>query len=357
MYNYNTGRRDKKEERKSRVLEHVVHAYVSTAVPVSSKTVAARMGGNISSATVRNIMGELEEEGYVEQPHTSAGRIPTHSGYRYYVDITKDHIRLRKKEAERLAREYNWRIRTIKEVIERTSFLISRELHNAGIVMWPSIEDFYLKHMELVKVRTETVLVILVTMTNAVKNYIVRLERDIEKAQLEKITNYINTNHEHSAFSRIAAELRSTLEDTSDSDRQDAAGIARSALAIIDSIIHEKMENEIYWEGLDYFMGEAEFQDVSITRRLLQMFSERDDLIRLMRKELPYRGIKVHIGEENSCKMLKECSVITSGYTLHGRTVGRIGVIGPTRMDYDHALRTVSCLSDLISLKLREIDW
>jgi len=345
-----------KEARKYRVLGHVVHAYVSSVVPVSSKTVAVRMDGNISSATVRNIMAELEDEGYIEQPHTSAGRIPTQSGYRHYVDIIKDQIRFEKNEARRLAVEYTRRIRTIKEVIEKTSFLISRELHNAGIVMWPSIEDFHLKRIELVKVKAETVLAVLVTMTNAVKNHIVKLDRVFKKTELEKVANYINYNYECQPFSHISEELRNMIGDIPEENSREALDIAGAAITVIDSIIEENIGNEICWEGLDYLMDGVEPRDVNITRRVLQMFSERKDLIRFMRKELPYRGVKIYIGRENSCEMLSECSVITCGYELRGRTVGRIGVIGPTRMDYDHALRTVSCLSDLVSSKLEEIN-
>jgi heat-inducible transcriptional repressor len=355
MYNFNSEKNRKKEDRKYCVLAHVVHAYVYTTAPVSSKVVAGKMGGDISSATVRNIMAELEDEGYIEQPHTSAGRIPTHSGYRRYVDIIKDNIRPEKKEAQRLASEYTKRMGTIREVIEKTSFLISRELHNAGIVMWPSIEDLYLKHMELIKVKAETVLAVLVTMTNAVQNYIVNLDKDLEKSELERIANYINTNYEYSAFSHISEDLRRTLQKAPDREAQEIVGTVRSALSVIDSIIDKSIGNDIYWEGLNYFMDEPEFRDMNFTRGLLQMFSERKDLIRLMRRDLPYRGLKIYIGEENSYEMLRGCSVITSGYALHDRTIGRIGVIGPTRMDYDNALKTLWCLSDLISAKLEEI--
>ncbi len=357
MHTNNTDRHDRKEERKCRVLAHVVRAYVHDAMPVSSRVVARMMDGNISSATARNIMAELEDEGYIEQPHTSAGRIPTNSGYRQYVDMVKDRIRLERRQAERLAAEYTRRIRTIKEVIEKTSYLISRELRNAGIVMWPSIEDFYLKRIELVKVGAEAVLAVLVTMTNAVKNYIIRLDRELEKAELERITNYINTNYERAAFSRISGDIRRALRDASGGgDGPEVIEAARSALAVVDSIIEENIGNEICWEGLNYFLDEPEFRDMDLTRKLLRMLSEKEDLAGLMRKELPFRGLNVYIGRENSCEMLTECSLITCGYTLRGRAVGRVGVIGPTRMDYDRALRTVSCLSDLISSKLEEIN-
>ena len=344
-----------KEQRKHIVLGHIVHAYVSQAVPISSKIVAQRMGGSISSATIRNIMAELEHDGYIEQPHTSAGRVPSHLGYRHYVDMVKDKIRLEKKEAQRLSSEYSCRIRTIKEVIEKTSFLISHELHNAGVVMWPSIEDYYLKHLELIKVRSETVLAVLVTMTNAVKNHIIKLDKDLNKSELERIANYINNHYEHVPFDCISEDIKKSIKEEI-SSQDDVYEIAHSALEIMDSIIEENIGNDICWEGLNYFMDEPEFQDVNITRRILEMFSGKSELVRIMRRDLPYKGVRVYIGEENDCDMLSDCSIITCGYSLHDRTVGRIGVIGPTRMDYDHALRTVSCLSDLISSKLEEIN-
>jgi heat-inducible transcriptional repressor len=347
---------NKKEERKFYVLGHIVHGYVSTATPVSSKIVARRMGDSISSATVRNIMAELEEQGYIAQPHTSAGRIPTHDGYRNYVNTVKDRIKMEKKQAQRLANEYSRRIRSLKEVIEKTSRLISHELRNAGVVLWPSIEDSCLKRMELIKLRAETVLAVLVTMTNAVKNFIIKLDHDIEASELEKAANFINYNCEYLTFSSISGELRRMLRGNNSEKRQETIGIVETALKVIDTIIEEDVENDIYWEGLNYFMEKCALQDMDATRSIIQMFSERKGLIDLMRSELPQKGLRVYIGEENNCDMLRECSLITCGYGFNGRTVGRIGVIGPTRMDYDNALRTVSCLSDLVSAKLEEIN-
>ncbi|MFH1879105.1 MAG: heat-inducible transcriptional repressor HrcA [Candidatus Omnitrophota bacterium] len=347
---------NRKEERKFQVLGHIIHLYVSTAIPVSSKTVAFRMGGAVSSATIRNIMAELEEQGYIMQPHTSAGRVPTHFGYRRYVDSIQAEIIQRREEAERLREEYRRRISTIKEVIETTSYLISRELHNAGIVMWPNIENFYLKHMELIKLKAETILAVLVSMTNAVKNCIVRLDHEIGKAELEQVANFINTNYERAPFSDISGELRKITNGPGSEHYGEAVKIAGTALKIIDSVISENIENEIYWQGLDYFVNEPEFQDLELTRKILHIFSDRSELARLLRTELPYDGIKIYIGRENSCEVLKECTLITCGYRLKGATIGRIGVVGPTRMDYEHALRTVSCLAGVVSSKLDEIN-
>jgi heat-inducible transcriptional repressor len=252
--------------------------------------------------------------------------------------------------------EYNRRIKTIREVIRTTSHLISRELHNAGVVMWPGIEYSYLKHLELVKVKAETVLAVLVTMTNDVKNCVVRLEKELKKRELEEIANYINSNYERRNILSIYDDLKKTLGRGNGDMSGEVIRSAGAALNIIDTVIENDIENEIYWEGLDYFMDEPEFRDINVTRNMLRVFSGGGELLKVMKNDLRYEGLRVHIGDENISNMLRECTIITSGYSLGGRVVGRMGVIGPTRMDYDHALRTLICLSDLISLKLEEIN-
>jgi len=349
---------NKREARKYRVLGHIVHSYVSTGVPVSSKMVAGIMDSDISSATVRNIMAELEEEGYIEQPYTSAGRVPTDLGYREYVNRIKVHIRFEKRESERLAEEYARKIDTIKEVLVKTSFVLSRELQSAGIVLWPGIENFYLKHIELVKIKPNTILAILVMMSNDVKNYVVELKRDIQKTELVRIANFINENYSQSSLSCVLDGLKNAVRDMrSDEYRHDICRFAKDALFVLDSVVDESDEDELCWEGLNYFMEEVGSESVIVTKNLYQMFSERGNLARFMREELPFGGVKVYIGAENKNRMLDNCSVITSGYSFGGKTVGRIGVIGHTRMNYSHAIRVVSCLSDLISSKLKEVNY
>ncbi|MFQ5952393.1 MAG: heat-inducible transcriptional repressor HrcA, partial [Candidatus Omnitrophota bacterium] len=259
----------RKEKRNFSVLAQIVQLYVSTATPVSSKAVARNMGDRFSSATIRNVMAELEEIGYIEQPHTSAGRVPTDAGYRGYVDFVKERVQFEKRKAERLAREYLGRIKSIKDVIRMTSYLISSELHNAGIVMWPSVENLYLKRIELVKIKAEAVLTVLVTMTNAVKNYIVKLDRELKGPELERVANYINSSYEDSAFADISSDLKRVMRDEKGGDRE-ITELSKVALKVVDNIIEQDLENEIYWEGLDNFMNEPEFRDLDMTRRFFQ---------------------------------------------------------------------------------------
>jgi len=346
----------KRDHRKDIVLAHIVEAYVSSASPVSSKIVAERMGGNVSSATIRNVMSELEYQGLIEQPHTSAGRVPTNAGYRHYVAMKTEKVSYRKREAERLAQEYSLRIETIKEVIEKTTFLISRELHNAGIMMWPGVDNLYLKHLELVKVRSEMVLAVLVTMTNTVKNHLIRLDGEISSEGLGKVSRYINENHSKRPVSEISDSIRETML-SEPGVRGEERGIALTALKVLDGIVKENSDNEIYWGGIDNFMDEPEFSDIGVIRRVFHVFSDRKkELADILTRDLSGGDIKVYIGDECGVEMLKDCSIVTCGYFVRGKAAGRMGVVGPTRMDYDRALRTVSCLSSLISAKLEEID-
>ena len=344
---------DKKNQRKYLILGHLIDEYVSTASPVSSKVIAKSMESSVSSATARNIMAELEDEGYIVQPHTSAGRIPTNLGYRRYVDRVRADLMSRRNAAKRLAKEYDDRIRTIKDILDKTSFLLSRELHNAGVVLWPSMNDFHLKHIEFIKVRSETILAILVTVTNAVRNYIVKLDQEIENIDLEKVSNYINSNHSHVSFLKILDDLKNGSGNTASRSEKE---VEKNAADIMNAISDQSFEDEISYKGLDHFMDEPEFRDRELTKSLLNIFSEKSDIMGLMRAELPFRGIKVYIGEENDCEKFAKCTVITCGYTLHDKTVGRIGIIGPTRMNYVRALSTVDHLADLVSLKLNEIE-
>ncbi len=342
---------DKKDKRRTQVLSHIVKLYVSQASPVSSKSISISMGDSVSSATVRNVMAELEELGFIEQPHTSAGRIPTDLGYRYYVDNIIDKLMMEKSEMERLSRVYKKRTSSINDIIEKTSSLISETLHNAGIVMCPSIEDMHLSHLELIKIKDETVLAVLVTMTNIVKNYIVILEKDVKETDLARTANFLNSELRNSTISSVYDRIKIFENENVDGE---LAGVISLANRIIGEIADKDVDYDVRWEGLNYFMEEPEFDDAGITKRMFEVFSDKRILAGLMKKDLVDNGLKIYIGRENEPDALRGCSFITSGYGANGKTVGRIGVLGPMRMDYNVALSTLGCLSNLISKKIEE---
>jgi heat-inducible transcriptional repressor len=339
----------RKEARDLTVLTYVIRLYIHTARPVSSTLAAKAMGGNLSSATIRNIMAELEEAGYITQPHTSAGRVPTDHGYRKYVDYVKGLIRTEKDEMDRLSREYFKKARNIREIIERTSVLISKELHQASVIMSPNIGCLTLKRLEVIRIKEKTVLAVLVTITNAIRNYMIVLEDDIPEDRLEKVRNYINSNFHNKDITEIAESLENQFNESEIGEEKHTI---KYAYNIVSDIVDQDMGNEIYWEGLDLFTEEPEFNDPDMVKTMIRLFSDRSTITGIMKDELPSRDIKIYIGSENRRDTFKDCSLITSGYGRRGKAFGRIGVLGPRRMDYENILNTVGYLSELISTKL-----
>ncbi|KJJ85584.1 Negative regulator of class I heat shock protein [Candidatus Omnitrophus magneticus] len=342
----------KKEDRHVEILCHIVNSYIENALPVSSKYVMEKMGKNISSATIRNVMSLMEEEGYIEQPHTSAGRIPTDLGYRRYVDYIKENVTIEKKQGERLENEFSARIEDIKDLIKKTSNIMSRELKGIGIVMWPSLADFYLKRIELIQLRREAVLAILVTMADIVREYIIKIEETSFTGDLKSAENFINFNYESKSIAFLFEDLKKLKNENL---RGQINIVINGAYEIIESIIRDNSETEMYWEGDGYFAERFDRDNIDTTRRAFQIFFHKDEIAELMRSELPSKRVNVYIGSENKCDILKECGVVTGGYELDGRVVGRIGVIGPKRMDYDNAFKTVNFFSELLSDKIREM--
>jgi heat-inducible transcriptional repressor len=210
--------------------------------------------------------------------------------------------------------------------------------------------------MELVKLKAGTVMAVLVTMTNAVKNYIVDLDVDLKRSDLQVLSNYINEQYAETELSDIYRKLGSMMEAVLREGRASGIGLAKAALNIIDTIISDNIESEIYWEGIRFFMQETDNEDLETARSIMRIFSQRKDLMDLLSRELPERNIRIYIGRESKFKIMEDCSVITSGYSMKGVTVGRFGLIGPTRLDYSRAIGIISLMSDLISRKLEEIE-
>ncbi|MBF0494107.1 MAG: heat-inducible transcription repressor HrcA [Candidatus Omnitrophica bacterium] len=339
-----------RDERNSEILSQIIQLYTATAIPVSSKSVAESMDNIVSSATIRNIMAELEEDGFIEQPHTSAGRRPTDRGYRHYVDHLNGRLSLEKHKVKKFEEEFFEKVRSIKDLIEQSSHLINRQLHYASAVMLPDTVSQYMKHLELLKIKSDTVMAVLVTMTNIVENYIIKLDGDIEKGQLNKIANFINEKCEGKKVSDILEYLKGV---NSVADKNSELG-AMSAFAIrlIDGMAKTDIENEIFITGMDCFSGQADFSNSEDFRNLLKILSDKKLMMKIMKGELSAGGMRFYIGHENEPEPLKKCSLVTFGYEFHGTPLGRIGIIGPTRMHYENVFQTVNYLIEVLNSKI-----
>ena len=229
------------------------------------------------------------------------------------------------------------------------SMLMNKELHYINMVMSPGIEELYIKHIELIKIKAETILAVLVTMTNAIKNYIIKMDDEIEDGLLREISNYINHNYGEMNIVDILNGLKHKIAEKEDN----LTKLAAVSAEIIKNVMDAGLEGDVFVNGLEFFAEHPEFGKSEIARNILHFFSDTNEVKNLMKRELPFNGTLTHSGGENDPEILKQCSIITCGYGVKGRIIGRIGVVGPTRMDYDNVINTMECLSRIISEKLK----
>ncbi len=340
------------EERKRRLLQAIIHQYIKTAKPVGSAFLAEEYRLDLSPATIRNAMAELESEGYLTHPHTSAGRVPTDKAYRFYVDSLIELQRLAQMEEERIRQEYEARVREIEQLMLSTSKTLSVLSHYTGFVMAPPLEQARLRHLELVPLDGHRVLVVLVSDSGLVKHRVVDFEDPVPSDLIPSLARLLN---EH-LRGRLFQEVRETLLDHVEAFRhrqmqmlEMAKRISRQAFDIAD-------EGELYLEGKGNILALPDFQDHEQLRSLVNLFDEKRRLGELIVQDLSegaaagkWPGVKVKIGAENKFPDLKNLSLISSTYTIGDRRVGVLGIIGPKRMEYSRMISLVGYVAKVVS--------
>lgn len=329
-------------ERQNRILEIIISSYVNTASPIGSRTVSKRMG--ISSATVRNVMADLEEFGYITHPHTSAGRVPTDKGYRRYVESLTRLRDIPKGEARRIEEEYKNRRKSINDLIKKTAEILSAITHQTGIILFPKGEGSTFKHIDLIPAGKKRTLVVLITSAGMVENFIAETKEELA-ADLGVITNLLNSE----CYGLSLADIKKMLLKRLKQERDSFQLVVEKASDIIESILLLHRESELYLEGTSYLLAQPEFEGHQIARLIREVFEDKSVLSKLIEQDLGESGIRIHIGKENKLPYMQNCSVLTSRYTIKDELVGRLGIIGPTRMEYDHLIPVVNYVSDVVS--------
>jgi len=335
-------------ERQNEVLKIIVSSYVDTALPVGSRAVSKVLG--VSSATIRNIMSDLEELGYITHPHTSAGRIPTDSGYRRYIESLMRVRDINRKEAKRIEEEYKLKRKSIEDIIKKTAEVLSGITHQTGIVLFPKFKRSMFKHIDLVGIARRKVLVVLVMSTGIVKSFIIETEEDLA-CDLVAITNLLNSDYYNLALEDIKEQLIRRLK----SQRDSFHNIIKETTDIIESMLQLFSEDELYLGGASRLLTQPEFEDAGSAKSILRIFENKNALFRLLEGDPEEEGLKVYIGRENKCKDVQNCSIVTSTYRIKGALVGRLGIIGPTRMEYSHLIPVVNYISETVTRTLREL--
>ncbi len=346
---------DPPNDRAQLLLRTLIECYIREGEPVGSRTLSRESGLSLSSATIRNIMADLEEHGFVSSPHISAGRIPTDKGYRFFVNTLLRYQPPDRAEIAELRRKLQSRAGDPKALVTAASQLVSGLTHLAGVVTVPRETHSSLSQIEFVGLSGNRVLAILVVNGNEVQNRVLQLDRKFSADELRRSAAYLNDQFRGQELAGVRSQLLTQLQETREQMNRlmtDAITLAQRAFAMDP----EEREADMVIAGETNLMGFAELSNVDRLRRLFEAFSEKRDILHLLDQSLHGEGVQIFIGHESGYTILDDCSVIAAPYTKDDRVVGVLGVIGPTRMAYERVIPLVDIAARMLSsaLKLRD---
>ena len=333
------------QERNQQVLKAIVCSYIKSADPIGSRTITKNFEFGLSAATIRNIMADLEEMGYLSQPHTSAGRIPTEQGYRFYVDCLMSGDLFQWDERDFIEKRHLAPKRDdLKELLQETSQLLSFLSHYTGMVLAPNLSNTVFQRLELIRLPRSHYLVILITQDGLTENRIVEISEVLSEQQLDWIISYLNDQFEGQDLYTIRNQLFKKLEESKMLNR-----LLQMALELARQVLNPEPAAELYLGGTSNILNIPEFADIEKIRAILQALEEKALIVKLMNKCLDSEGVHVFIGSENENRWMEDCSLVVSNYKRSNRALGTLGVIGPTRMEYERVIPLVDHTARLLS--------
>lgn len=335
-------------ERSLHLFRLLVEKFILDGQPVGSRTLARESYYDLSPATVRNVMSDLEEMGYLQSPHTSAGRIPTVKGYRLFVDTLLHVNALNQQEIDRIAEELGAE-RDTQSLLQRTSNMLSDITHLAGIVMLPRQENQALKHVEFVSLSDNRILVILVINDCEIQNRIIHTARVYSPSELQEASNYLNELFAGKDMKAIREEILRELKRM----KENVNEIMQTAIEMAQQAFMSGSTHDDYvLAGQTNLMDVAELCDVDRLKRLFNSFNQKRDILHLLEQSINAKGLQIFIGEEAGYDVLHNCSVVTSPYEVDGQILGVLGVIGPTRMQYQRVIPIVDVTAKMLGTAL-----
>jgi heat-inducible transcriptional repressor len=325
------------DERKAAILKAVIEEYVETGQPVGSNRVARATSLGVSSATVRNEMAVLEREGYVTHPHTSAGRIPTDKGYRFFVDHLARLKQLQPGARQAVSEFFATAHHALEDMLHETSLLLSRITDHAAVVVGPQADSARIRSVQIVRLHERSLLVVAVLSSGRVERKFIELGTDVDDARLGAATAVLEVQLRGASLADLPPLLPTADPDTD--------GLARQARDALASRAIEAGTEPVFVGGASRIAADLEaFSARETVARLLEILEHQYVVVSLVR-DLIDQGITVRIGTENQLEDLRECSVVLARYTVEGQATGTVGVLGPTRMDYPRTMAAVAAVS------------
>ena len=328
------------QERKARVLYAVIHEYIKTGKPVGSSVLEQKYKFNLSPATLRNLMAELEKDGFLTHPHTSAGRIPTDAGYKAYVNSLVELQRLAVEEEERIKQEYEKKTKEIESLLSQTSKILSGLSNYTGFITAPKAKVNEIRNIELMQVSKSQVMVILLTKTGIVKHKMINLS--VNSEELYELKKFLNNKLRGLTVEEASKRLIVEVEKYQDK-QNDMLQLAEQICGVMDSI-----QEDIYVDGTSNVLSVPDFTDFESARSLMKLNEDKDRLIEIIGKDLDEATVNVKIGGQDLTE-LKNLSVVKTSYSYGDKIVGVLGIIGPKRMDYDKMMALVNSVSNIVN--------
>jgi heat-inducible transcriptional repressor len=333
-------------DRAQALLKTLVERYIAEGQPVGSRALSKYSGLELSPASIRNVMADLEEMGFITSPHTSAGRVPTARGYRLFVDTLLTVRPLAEIEINQLEGQID--AGSVERIVSSASHLLSELTNFAGVVSAPKHRSAVFRHLEFLHLAEKRVLVIIVTPEGDVQNRILFTDRTYSAAELTEATNFVNQNYSGLQFEEIRMRIRSELQQL----RSDMTHLMTAALEIGSQAASDPSDSVVISGERHLLEVEDLSSNMARLRQLFSLFEKKTELLRLLDMSSRANGVQIFIGNESGLVSLDECSVVTAPYEVNGQVVGTVGVIGPTRMAYERIIPIVDITAKLLTSAL-----
>ncbi|RQD69784.1 MAG: heat-inducible transcription repressor HrcA [Tindallia sp. MSAO_Bac2] len=336
-------------DRKLKILEAIIRDYIESAEPVGSRSLSRKYELGVSPATIRNEMSDLEEMGYIQQPHTSAGRIPSDKGYRLYVDKLMEIRRTAHKNRIKMKSDILKKYGELEQLLEYTSRVLSEFTQYTSIVLAPQVKKSRLKQIQLARLSEETMLAIFITNTGLIQNPLFKIPATMKQEDLEKISNFLNKEFVGSTLEEIETRMAEDL-------KRELAQFHSTVYALLPEMfktLEQVSDVTLYLSGTTNIFNFPEFNDLTKARSFLNLMEERKTISELIARQDSDK-FNISIGSENQIQEAKECSIVTTTYSLDQQTIGQLSVIGPTRMDYDRVISVLGQVSKMMNDILKD---
>ncbi|WP_291321042.1 heat-inducible transcriptional repressor HrcA [Desulfonatronospira sp.] len=339
------------DQRQADVLFTIVRSYIQSGRPVGSRTVSRKSSLNLSPASIRNIMADLAEEKFIEQPHTSAGRIPSTKGFRYYLDSRLD-VEPISGEVEKNIKASLSRVGPdLTQTLSQASKVLSSLSKQICLVITPSQQNIRWKHIDFILLRPGLVMSILVMEGGLVQNKVVSVQTDITADDLEKFSNYLNEHYQGKTLQQVRAGIVTQMQKA----RKQFDHLYQNALKLARESFDPGNNRQVYVDGTHYLFQDTDFTDLSKMREVFKLLEERSKLLKLLDNTLESDGLSILMGREQDLEELSDYAVISSPYSLQDDSLGYVSIIGPTRMNYSRIIPAVDLTARILSQIFREI--